>query len=238
MDDALWSAGCSFGDATLGRLLAGTIAGTGGVRRVSTRSGHATSHRTERWDVAPSGETRGAVTDARCQSYLARAAETARGTPEIAVAVRIGPGATPPTHPGTGPRPATRGALSILAGTAGRSRPVRRVARKRPGAVAFRPDTPDIDQPADTGGKEEWTAMGLDNVAVQWPRTGRFYEPVAPAEFVDFAALAEKAPATAAPAAALADHIAETGTVRATGDSQLVHLLLGLGGGLYPTHAE
>ena len=28
--------------------------------------------------------------------------------------------------------------------------------------------------------------MGLDNVAVQWPRTGRFYDPVAPAEFVDF----------------------------------------------------
>ena len=28
--------------------------------------------------------------------------------------------------------------------------------------------------------------MGLDNVAVHWPRTGRFYDPVAPAEFVDF----------------------------------------------------
>ena len=48
--------------------------------------------------------------------------------------------------------------------------------------------------------------MGLDNVAVQWPRTGRFYDPVAPAEFVDFADLAEKVPAKAAPAAALADH--------------------------------
>jgi hypothetical protein len=80
--------------------------------------------------------------------------------------------------------------------------------------------------------------MGLDNVAVQWPRTGRFYEPVAPAEFVDFAMLAEKAPATAAPAAALADHIAETGTVRATGYSQLVDLLLGLNGVLYATEAE
>jgi hypothetical protein len=80
--------------------------------------------------------------------------------------------------------------------------------------------------------------MGLDNVAVQWPRTGRFYEPVAPAEFVDFAALAEKAPATAAPAAALADHIAETGTVRATAYSHLVDLLLGLNGVLYATEAE
>src|SRR5436190_212970 len=79
--------------------------------------------------------------------------------------------------------------------------------------------------------------MGLDNVAVQWPRTGRFYEPVAPAEFVDFAVLAEKAPATAAPAAALADHIAETGTVRATGYSQLIDLLLGLNGVLYATDA-
>jgi hypothetical protein len=80
--------------------------------------------------------------------------------------------------------------------------------------------------------------MGLDNVAVQWPRTSRFYEPVAPAEFVDFAALAEKVPANAGPAAALADHIAETGTVRATGYSQLVDLLLGLNGVLYATEAE
>jgi hypothetical protein len=80
--------------------------------------------------------------------------------------------------------------------------------------------------------------MGLDNVAVQWPRTGRFYEPVAPAEFVDFAALAERAPATAGPAAALADHIAESGTVRATGYSQLVDLLLGLNGVLFATEAD
>jgi hypothetical protein len=80
--------------------------------------------------------------------------------------------------------------------------------------------------------------MGLDNVAVQWPRTGRFYEPVAPAEFVDFAELAEKVPANAAPAAALADHIAETGTVRATGYTQLIDLLFGLNGVLYATDAE
>ena len=80
--------------------------------------------------------------------------------------------------------------------------------------------------------------MGLDNVAVQWPRTGRFYEPVAPAEFVDFAVLAERVPPNAAPAAALADHIAESGTVRATGYCQLVDLVLGLGGVLYATEAE
>jgi hypothetical protein len=79
--------------------------------------------------------------------------------------------------------------------------------------------------------------MGLDNVAVQWPRTGRFYDPVAPAEFVDFAELADRAPAYAAPAAVLADHIAKTGTVRATGYTELVDLLLGLNGVLYATDA-
>jgi len=72
--------------------------------------------------------------------------------------------------------------------------------------------------------------MGLDNVAVQWPRTGRFYDPVAPAEFVDFADLAERVPPHAAPAAALADHVAKTCTVRATGYTELVDLLLGLNG--------
>jgi hypothetical protein len=79
--------------------------------------------------------------------------------------------------------------------------------------------------------------MGLDNVAVLWPRTGRFYEPVAPAEFVDFADIAQRVPAHAGPAAALADHIAESGTVRATGYSQLVDLLLGLDGVLQATDA-
>jgi hypothetical protein len=78
--------------------------------------------------------------------------------------------------------------------------------------------------------------MGLDNVAVQWPATGRFYDPVAPAEFVDFADLAEK-PDTAAPTAALAGHIARTGTVRATAYTELVDLLLGLGSVLYATEA-
>lgn len=78
--------------------------------------------------------------------------------------------------------------------------------------------------------------MGLDNVAVQWPRTGRFYEPVAPAEFVDFAAMAD-APRVAAPTAALADHIAKTGTVRATAYTELIDLLLGLDGVLYATEA-
>src|SRR5919112_4412006 len=80
--------------------------------------------------------------------------------------------------------------------------------------------------------------MGLDNVAVQWPRTGRFYDPVAPAEFVDFEAFADRGPGMAGPAAALADHIAKTGTVRATGYSELVDLLLGLDGVLYATDAS
>src|SRR5690242_11368138 len=78
--------------------------------------------------------------------------------------------------------------------------------------------------------------MALDNVAVQWPATGRFYDPVAPAEFVDFAELADK-PETAAPTAALAGHIARTGTVRATAYTEVVDLLLGLDGVLYATEA-
>jgi hypothetical protein len=78
--------------------------------------------------------------------------------------------------------------------------------------------------------------MGLDNVAVHWPRTGRFYDPVAPAEFVDFGAVAD-APDIAAPTAALAVHIAKTGTVRATAYTELVDLLLGLQGVLYATDA-
>ena len=78
--------------------------------------------------------------------------------------------------------------------------------------------------------------MGLDNVAVHWPRTDRFYEPVAPAEFVDFGRAAD-APGVAAPTAALADHIAKTGSVRATAYTELVDLLLGLTGVLYATDA-
>lgn len=78
--------------------------------------------------------------------------------------------------------------------------------------------------------------MGLDNVAVHWPRTGRFYDPVAPAEFVDFGAVAD-APEIAAPTAALAGHIARTGTVRATAYTELVDLLLGLEGVLHATDA-
>src|SRR5215468_5585623 len=78
--------------------------------------------------------------------------------------------------------------------------------------------------------------MGLDNVAVQWPATGRFYDPVAPAEFVDFEDIADR-PATEAPTAALAGHIARTGTVRATAYTELIDLLLGLQGVLYATDA-
>jgi hypothetical protein len=78
--------------------------------------------------------------------------------------------------------------------------------------------------------------VGLDNVAVVWPRTSRFYDPVAPAEFVDFGELAD-APDAAAPTAALAGHIANTGTVRATAYIELIDLLLGLDGVLYATDA-
>lgn len=78
--------------------------------------------------------------------------------------------------------------------------------------------------------------MGLDNVAVQWPRTGRFYDPVAPAAFVDFADMADE-PKVPAPASALAGHIAKTGVVRATAYTELVDLMLGLSGVLYATDA-
>lgn len=78
--------------------------------------------------------------------------------------------------------------------------------------------------------------MGLDNVAVRWPATGRFYDPVAPAEFVDFVELADE-PDAAAPTAALAGHIARTGSVRATAYTEVVDLLLGLRGVLYATEA-
>jgi hypothetical protein len=80
--------------------------------------------------------------------------------------------------------------------------------------------------------------MGLDNVAVQWPRTGRFYEPVDPAEFADFARYAETAPPHAGPAAALASHIARTATVRAMAYTDLVDLLLGMEGVLYASEHE
>jgi hypothetical protein len=79
--------------------------------------------------------------------------------------------------------------------------------------------------------------MALDNVAVQWPRTGRFYEPAAATEFADFAKYAEAAPPHAGPAAALATHIARSATVRASAYTELIDLLLGLEGVLYATDA-
>ena len=79
--------------------------------------------------------------------------------------------------------------------------------------------------------------MGLDNVAVQWPRTGRFYEPVDAREFADFIKFAEAAPPQAGPAAALATHIARSATVRASAYTDLIDLLLGLEGVLYATDA-
>jgi len=82
---------------------------------------------------------------------------------------------------------------------------------------------------------EEIGRMGLDNVAVQWPRTGKFYEPVDPAEFADFIGFAEKAPPHAGPAAALATVIARSATVHASAYTELIDLLLGLEGVLYAT---
>ena len=79
--------------------------------------------------------------------------------------------------------------------------------------------------------------MALDNVAVQWPRAGRFYEPVPADEFTDFAEFAAAAPPQAGPAAALASHIAKTGTVRASAYTDLIDLLLGLEGVLFATDA-
>ena len=79
--------------------------------------------------------------------------------------------------------------------------------------------------------------MGLDNVAVHWPRTGRFYEPVDTREFAEFIKFAEAAPPQAGPAAALATHIARSATVRAIAYTDLVDLLLGLEGVLYATDA-
>ncbi len=79
--------------------------------------------------------------------------------------------------------------------------------------------------------------MGLDNVAVHWPRTQRFYDPVAPAEFIDFGELVDARPELPGPAAALADHIARTGRVRVTGYTELVDLMLGLAGVLDATDA-
>lgn len=76
--------------------------------------------------------------------------------------------------------------------------------------------------------------MGLDNVVVNWPRTGRFYNPVAPAEFVDFGDIVDM-PQISAPTAALAELIAKTGTVRATAYTELVDLILGLENVLYAT---
>src|SRR5258706_7569449 len=79
--------------------------------------------------------------------------------------------------------------------------------------------------------------MGLDNVAVQWPRTGRFYEPVDAQEFADFLKFAEAAPPQAGPAAALATHIARSAGVRASAYTELIDLLLGLEGVLFATDA-
>ncbi|HLU43703.1 MAG TPA: hypothetical protein VKZ67_01595 [Natronosporangium sp.] len=79
--------------------------------------------------------------------------------------------------------------------------------------------------------------MGLDNVAVAWPRMGRYYEPVAPAEFADFGELTDRTD-VAASTAALAGHIAKTSTVQVDSYLTLVDLLLGLEGVLSAADAE
>ena len=79
--------------------------------------------------------------------------------------------------------------------------------------------------------------MGLNNVAVQWPRTGRFYEPVAAEEFADFTEIAEKVAVATTPAAQLARRIGTDASVEVSGYTQLIDLLLGLPGVLYATDA-
>ena len=79
--------------------------------------------------------------------------------------------------------------------------------------------------------------MGLDNVAVRWPRLGQYYEPVPSMEFKDFAELSARIARADPPAAALAGRVAQTSSVDATGYSGLVDLLLGLDGVLYATES-
>ena len=78
--------------------------------------------------------------------------------------------------------------------------------------------------------------MGLDNVAVHGrapaASTTRSRRPSS-----STSATWPSAPDVAAPTAALAGHIAKTGTVRATAYTELVDLLLGLDGVLYATDA-
>jgi hypothetical protein len=84
------------------------------------------------------------------------------------------------------------------------------------------------------GGKH---GMGLDNVAVRWPRTGDFYDSVTTAEFGDFADMADRIPESAQTATALARTIATSATAPVSAYTGLVDLLLGLNGVLYATEA-
>lgn len=79
--------------------------------------------------------------------------------------------------------------------------------------------------------------MGLDNVAVRWPRTGASYEPVPPEEFADFDEIAQM-PTVPPATASLAVAISRTSTVHAGPYSRLVDLLLGLENVLYATDAD
>ncbi|GGK41640.1 hypothetical protein GCM10010124_38110 [Pilimelia terevasa] len=79
--------------------------------------------------------------------------------------------------------------------------------------------------------------MGLENVAVHWPRLGPQYQPVDAARFAAFGALAERTAPASGAAAALAATVAKSATVPATPYTGLVDLLLGLDGVLYATEA-
>jgi hypothetical protein len=79
--------------------------------------------------------------------------------------------------------------------------------------------------------------MGLDNVAVRWPRLDRYYEPATGTEFTDFEEFAAKVATSDPPAAALAGHVARSGSVPAGHYCDLVDLLLGLDGVLAATDA-
>ena len=128
------------------------------------------------------------------QSYCAGRPEARFGTPakrlEIAVAPRTGAVRDSPHTSRVGALPRRRPRVPP------RSVRPSGVARTGRRAVAFGRDPTGERrvQCAAIRARDAWGRggpMGLDNVAVQWPRTGRFYDPVAPAEFVDFGELAD-----------------------------------------------
>ena len=156
------------------------------------------------------------------------------GHPVIAVEARNPPDASPPTG--------TQICAARLGAWVSRTRTAQTYAagaydHQISASRGSRRSLPVPYVPPPEGLDTEGVESGLDNVAVQWPRTGRFYDPVAPAQFVDFGGLAEHEPNAPGPALALADRVAQTGTVRVTAFTELVDLVLGLKGVLYATDA-